>query len=166
MLLVRTRNAVVELLNSLGLLDKRRVVNWNPGTVYFAKTVYYAGEMGRGPGTPKQGWDTLKKEYCSWALVMPRKRLQALYHNSTVAETAGQYNAGESKAAKEGEAAEATLSPQAREIQQRYLAAQDAPPTATTGRKKGTSLGGEDGKKRRRGAVSYTHLTLPTSNSV
>ena len=40
--------------------------------------VYYAGEMGKGKGTKGQ-WDTLKQEWCSWALVMPRQRLQKLF---------------------------------------------------------------------------------------
>jgi len=43
--------------------------------------VYYAGEMGKGKGTKGQ-WDTLKQEWCSWALVMPRQRLQKLFVGS------------------------------------------------------------------------------------
>jgi hypothetical protein len=37
--------------------------------------------MGRGKGTKGQ-WDTLKQEWCSWALVMPRQRLQRLFVGS------------------------------------------------------------------------------------
>jgi len=72
------RDGFVKLLHDLGVLDKKRILDWKADTVYHADTVYYAGEMGRGKGT-QQEWNTLKKEFCSWALVMPRKRLQALF---------------------------------------------------------------------------------------
>ena len=38
--------------------------------MYSAKTVFFAGEMGRLPGTRK--WDTLAVERCSWGLAVPR----------------------------------------------------------------------------------------------
>mmetsp|Transcript_63609 Transcript_63609/g.143487 ORF Transcript_63609/g.143487 Transcript_63609/m.143487 type:complete len:631 (-) Transcript_63609:270-2162(-) len=80
------RDQFVQLLHDKGVLDKKRILTWNANTVYHANTVYYAGEMGRGAGT-RGMWDTLKKEYCSWALVMPRKRLQKLFaKNRTAAE--------------------------------------------------------------------------------
>lgn len=69
--------------------------------MYGAKTVYYAGEMGKGKGTGGK-WDTLKQEWCSWALVMPRRRLQRIFVGDSTVHRDRQANAsalGPSRAA-------------------------------------------------------------------
>jgi hypothetical protein len=96
------RDSFVNLLHEKGILDKKRIMNWDQNTVYHANTVYYAGEMGRGVGTGGK-WDTLKVEYCSWALVMPRERLQRIFIGNYTKE--GNKHLLASKAAAMGEKA-------------------------------------------------------------
>lgn len=76
------RDQLVKILEKKGVLDSQRVVDWDPKakTAFRADEVYFAGEMGKGR---RHGWDMLRQEKCSWAMVMARQKVQELFTAGT-----------------------------------------------------------------------------------
>lgn len=67
---------IVDILVNRGWLkDRSRIIDWDKSTVYYANTLYFVGEMGRGNATSMK-WDSLGVEKCSWALALPRSTMQ------------------------------------------------------------------------------------------
>lgn len=79
-----TQDQLVSILHKMGLLDPRRVVDWEPEKIFWADELYFSGEMGsitKAGGQPgrRDTWDMNRNEQCSWAMSMPRQLVQRLF---------------------------------------------------------------------------------------
>lgn len=67
---------IIDILIKVGLVGRDRFIALDPPRIYTAKTVFFAGEMGRLPG--EERWNTLPVERCAFGMAMHRELLRTL----------------------------------------------------------------------------------------
>ena len=74
----RLRNEIIAFMAKRGWIDPGRIINWDVSKIYYAKSLYFAGELGLSEATGNK-WDSLREEKCSWAMALPRTLVQKLF---------------------------------------------------------------------------------------
>ena len=75
----RLRHELIDVMAKKGLVDPARIIDWDQNTVYYADSLYFAGEMGCSQRATGGIWDSLRIEHCSWAMALPRTTAQEMF---------------------------------------------------------------------------------------